>query len=106
MVMMSRTRGTFFRCTGSAVNKAAAIAGNAAFFAPLICTVPASGLPPEILNRSMFQALFPRPVRPRVTADSIAKRTLPPALASRTFVSARSSLVFAITNATRRSSPA
>ncbi len=40
MVMMSRTRGIFFRCTGSAVSSAAAIAGSAEFFAPLMCTVP------------------------------------------------------------------
>ena len=56
MVMMSRTCGIFCRVTGSLVRSAAAIAGNAAFFAPLIRTVPSSLRPPWILNRSM---LFP-----------------------------------------------
>src|ERR1700685_1385286 len=56
MVMMSRTCGIFCRVTGSFVRSAAAIAGNAAFFAPLIRTVPSSLRPPWILNRSM---LFP-----------------------------------------------
>ena len=46
MVMMSRTRGIFCSVTGSLVSSAAAIAGNAAFFAPLICTVPFSFFPP------------------------------------------------------------
>ena len=53
MVMMSRTCGILCRCTASAVSSAAAMAGSAAFFAPLICTAPSSGLPPWILNRSI-----------------------------------------------------
>ena len=53
MVMMSRTRGIFFRCTRSAVSRAAAIAGSAEFFDPLMRTVPSSRLPPSILKRSM-----------------------------------------------------
>ena len=43
----------------SAVSSVAAMAGSAAFFAPLIRTVPSSLRPPWILNRSMV--LFPVP---------------------------------------------
>src|ERR1700730_11459273 len=53
MVMRSRTLGILWRVTGSFVSSAAAIAGNAEFFAPLMATVPSSGLPPLIRNLSM-----------------------------------------------------
>ena len=59
MVMMSRTRGMFLRCTGSSVSNAAAIAGSAEFFAPPICTVPSSRLPPSIRNRSIDCLIAP-----------------------------------------------
>src|SRR5260370_35045023 len=63
MGMMSRTMGTLRRVTGSAVSNAAAIAGSAEFFAPLIVTVPCSGLPPRIRNLSIHLFLFTRPMR-------------------------------------------
>ena len=53
VVSMSRTCGTFSRMTGSSVSRAAAIAGSAAFFAPLIRTVPSRGFPPRITNLSI-----------------------------------------------------
>ena len=56
---MSRTRGTFVRTTGSRVRSAAAMAGKAAFLAPLMVTFPSSRLPPLIRNLSIA-ALFPR----------------------------------------------
>jgi hypothetical protein len=40
MVMMSRTLGMLCSVTGSEVSSAAAMAGRAEFFAPLILTVP------------------------------------------------------------------
>ena len=40
MVMRSRTLGILWRVTGSFVSSAAAIAGSAEFFAPLMATVP------------------------------------------------------------------
>ena len=43
----------FSRMTGSSVSSAAAMAGSAAFFAPLIRTVPSSGLPPRMTNLSI-----------------------------------------------------
>src|SRR5256885_5210601 len=52
---VSVTRGTFFRCTGSLVRRAAAISGRAAFFEPLTQRSPASGSPPVIFRtRSWF----------------------------------------------------
>src|SRR5207244_5518464 len=39
--------------TGSSVSRAAAIAGRAAFFAPLMRIVPRSGFPPRITNLSI-----------------------------------------------------
>ena len=53
MVTMSRTRGILCRCTGSAVSRAAAMAGSAEFFDPLMRTVPRSGLPPSMRSRSI-----------------------------------------------------
>src|SRR2546426_6168185 len=53
MVMMSRTRGMLCSVTLSCVSSAAAIAGNAEFFAPLMTTVPWRGFPPRIRNLSM-----------------------------------------------------
>src|SRR5438128_4675027 len=50
---MSRTSGMFSRMTFSSVRRAAAIAGSAAFLAPLMRTVPSSGLPPRITNLSI-----------------------------------------------------
>src|SRR5437016_13288065 len=50
---MSRTCGMFSRITGSSVSRAAAIAGRAAFFAPLMRIVPRSGFPPRITNLSI-----------------------------------------------------
>ena len=52
-VSMSRTWGMFSRMTGSSVSRAAAMAGSAAFLAPLMRTVPSSGLPPRMTNLSM-----------------------------------------------------
>ena len=54
MVMMSRTRGILSSSTRSLVRSAAAIAGSAAFFAPLMRTEPSSGLPPSISSLSMW----------------------------------------------------
>ena len=48
MVIRSRTFGMLCSVTFSAVSNAAAIAGSAAFFAPLIATVPRSAFPPLI----------------------------------------------------------
>src|SRR6266850_3568906 len=53
MVIRSRTFGMLCSVTGSAVSSAAAIAGSAEFFAPLIATVPRSAFPPLIKNLSM-----------------------------------------------------
>src|SRR6478736_2643950 len=53
VVSMSRTCGTFSRMTGSSVSRAAAMAGSAAFLAPLTRIVPSSGLPPRITNLSI-----------------------------------------------------
>src|SRR5579859_5954060 len=50
---MSRTSGIFSRITGSFVRRAAAIAGKAAFLAPLMRTLPTRGLPPRITNLSI-----------------------------------------------------
>src|ERR1017187_10410105 len=52
-VTMSRTWGMFSRMTGSSVSRAAAMAGRAAFLAPLMRTVPTSGLPPRITSLSI-----------------------------------------------------
>ena len=52
-VTMSRTWGTFSRMTGSSVSRAAAIAGRAAFLAPLTRMVPTNGLPPRITSLSI-----------------------------------------------------
>src|SRR6201995_6053816 len=54
MVTMSRTIGRRRRVTGSEVSSAAAIAGNAEFFAPLMETEPCSGFPPRIRNLSIL----------------------------------------------------
>ena len=53
MVIRSRTLGMLCSVTFSAVSNAAAIAGSAEFFAPLIATVPRSAFPPLIRNLSM-----------------------------------------------------
>ena len=55
VVSMSRTCGMFSRITGSSVRRAAAMAGSAAFLAPLMRTVPSRGLPPRITNLSMLR---------------------------------------------------
>src|SRR5215472_10592240 len=52
-VCISRTSGMFSRTTGSSVRMAAAIAGSAAFFAPLTRIVPTRGLPPRTTNLSI-----------------------------------------------------
>src|SRR6185312_14271332 len=52
-VWMSRTSGMFSSTPGSSVRMAAAIAGRAAFFAPLTRMFPSSGLPPRITNLSI-----------------------------------------------------
>src|SRR6185503_5733080 len=54
VVSMSRTCGIFSSTTGSSVSNAAAIAGNAAFLAPLMRTVPSNGFPPRITNLSIL----------------------------------------------------
>src|SRR5438067_9872360 len=54
VVSMSRTCGIFSKVTGSSLSKAAAMAGSAAFFAPLMRTVPSSGFPPRMTNLSML----------------------------------------------------
>src|SRR5581483_11346332 len=53
VVSMSRTCGIFSRTTGSSVSRAAAMAGSAAFFAPLMRTVPSNGFPPRMTNLSI-----------------------------------------------------
>src|SRR5271165_5881629 len=50
---MSRTCGMFSSTTGSSVSRAAAIAGKAAFFAPLTRMLPSSGLPPRMTSLSI-----------------------------------------------------
>src|SRR6516162_5561503 len=50
---MSRTSGMFSRMTGSSVRMEAAMAGSAAFLAPLTRIVPTNGLPPRITNLSI-----------------------------------------------------
>src|ERR1039458_5231911 len=57
VVSMSRTCGMFSRMTGESVSRAAAMQGSAAFFAPLMRTVPRSGSPPRITNLSMNESL-------------------------------------------------
>src|SRR5580704_9149797 len=52
-VTMSRTWGMFSRITVSSVRRAAAIAGRAAFLAPLTRIVPTSGLPPRTTSLSI-----------------------------------------------------
>src|SRR5690349_14838623 len=59
MVRISRTRGTRCRVTGSSVSKAAASAGSAEFFEPLVEISPFSETPPVITNLSM-EILFLR----------------------------------------------
>src|SRR6516165_810970 len=54
MVIMSRTMGMLCSITGSEVSNAAAIAGSAEFFAPLIATEPCNRLPPRIRNLSIL----------------------------------------------------
>ena len=51
---MSFTCGIRCRVIGSAVSKQAASAGSAEFLAPLAATSPRSGVPPTILNLSIF----------------------------------------------------
>src|SRR5262245_30482644 len=53
VVSISRTCGMFSRMTGSSVRMAAAIAGSAAFLAPLTRIVPSSGFPPRMTNLSI-----------------------------------------------------
>src|SRR5580658_7304144 len=53
MVRMSRTRGTRFSVTLSSVRSAAARAGRAEFFEPLVGMVPCSGAPPSMTNLSI-----------------------------------------------------
>ena len=48
------TWGIFSRTTSSSVRMAAAMQGNAEFFAPLTRMVPSSGLPPRTTNLSMM----------------------------------------------------
>ena len=65
IVRMSLTRGIRPSVTGSLVNKHAASAGNAEFFAPLAATEPRSAVPPSIKNLSMMiqNRLFHIPAR-------------------------------------------
>src|SRR5262249_45729266 len=53
-VCMSRTSGMFSRVTASSVRMAAAMAGSAAFLAPLTRMVPTRGLPPRMTNLSII----------------------------------------------------
>src|ERR1035441_9281945 len=64
VVSMSRTCGIFSRMTGSSVSKEAAMAGRAAFLAPLMRMVPRSGLPPRMTNLSIryLRYVSPRPI--------------------------------------------
>src|ERR1700679_636532 len=50
---MSRTWGMFSRITSSSVRMAAAMQGNAEFFAPDTRMVPSSGFPPRMTNLSI-----------------------------------------------------
>src|SRR5690348_8278099 len=53
MVTMSRTMGMLCSASRSRVSSEAAIAGSAAFLAPLTATEPCRGLPPVMRNLSM-----------------------------------------------------
>ena len=53
-LVISLISGTFSRTHGSSHRIVAATNATAAFFAPLICTVPCNGLPPCITNFSKF----------------------------------------------------
>ncbi len=54
MVRMSRTRGMRRSCTSPSVSSAAAMAGSAAFFEPLVGMAPWSGVPPWMTNLSIW----------------------------------------------------
>src|SRR5437764_4279571 len=56
MVRMSRTRGTRCSTTRSSVRRAAASAGSAEFFEPLVGISPCSAAPPVITNLSMWSS--------------------------------------------------
>src|ERR1700761_1423494 len=56
---MSRTRGIRSSTTVSSVSSAAARAGNAEFFDPLVAMLPLSGAPPSITNLSILRLFFP-----------------------------------------------
>ncbi len=53
MNLMSLRLGTRRMMQGSEVSKAAAMMGNAAFFAPLMATSPCNGIPPLINKLSI-----------------------------------------------------
>src|SRR5690606_32246381 len=53
MVRMSLSAGTFSRCTGSAVSRAAHRMGRAAFLAPEMAISPCRGCPPVIWSLSI-----------------------------------------------------
>src|SRR3954463_4815977 len=53
MVVMSASRGTFFRVSGLSVSIAATISGRQAFFEPDTTISPFRARPPLILMRSM-----------------------------------------------------
>src|SRR6185437_7119113 len=53
IVRISRTRGTRFRTTFSPVSSAAASAGRAEFFEPLVGIVPLSRTPPSMTSLSI-----------------------------------------------------
>src|ERR1700733_4141837 len=61
-VSMSRTWGMFSRMTSSSVRMAAAMHGNAEFFAPETLMVPRRGLPPRTTNLSI-PAVYERVTR-------------------------------------------
>src|SRR5260370_32477296 len=82
MVIRSRTFGMLCSVTCSSVSKAAAIAGSAEFFAPLISTVPRSAFPPLIKNLSIHAFFFPcrgaAPVQTLVTRPAPFSNPPPP----------------------------
>src|ERR1051326_8068680 len=94
MVIMSRTLATLCRATRSAVNREAAIAGSAEFFAPLMVTVPRKGLPPLMRNLSMSDFRDGFRNHRRCCASPSAQRRLPPDFFSKRLAAAGARIFF------------
>src|SRR5262249_15827043 len=76
MVIRSRTFGMLCSVTFSAVSSDAAMTGKAEFLAPLIATVPSSGLPPLIRNLSVDRLLSQRLTQISLRASQPGARML------------------------------